>query len=129
MTDIAFPDTWQKSIASFLAKSKKDKLMFEHEIAVNEYLLMYFSKVAKEIPEDSYFHPSVGHGHPPVWILGHLAIVCEMAQMKLGGSIAHPEWVAMFGPGSSDIVHQNDALNKEEMIATTKENYRQLRGG
>jgi hypothetical protein len=101
--------------------------MFEHEIAVNGQLLIYFSKVAKEIPEDSFFHPSVGHGHPPVWILGHLAIIAEMGQMKLGGSIAHPEWVPMFGPGSSDIIHQNDELNKQSMINVVKENYRQLR--
>jgi hypothetical protein len=101
--------------------------MFENEIAVNQQLLVYFSKVAKEIPEDSLFHPSAGHGHPPVWIMGHLAIVGEMGQMMLGGSVAHPEWVPVFGPGSSDIIHQNEALNKRAMISIARDSYEKLR--
>lgn len=101
--------------------------MFENEIVVNEQLLFYFGKVVSDIPEDSLFHPSVGHGHAPVWILGHLAIIAEMGQMKLGGSIAHPEWVPLFGPDSSDIIHQNENLNKSAMVSIVAESYRQLR--
>ena len=60
--------------------------MFEREIAVNQYLLGYFANVAADMPDDSLFYPSVGHGHPPIWIMGHLAITGEMGQSLLGGT-------------------------------------------
>lgn len=101
--------------------------MFEREIAVNHHLLEFFGKVANDVPEDSLFHPSVGHGHPPIWILGHLAICAEMGQSILGGTVSHPEWISQFGPASTDIISPGESLSKNQMVATVTESYRQLR--
>ena len=101
--------------------------MFGNEIAINEFLSQQLEKVANDIPEDDFFPPSIGHGHPPVWILGHLAIVAEMGQRTLGGTISHPAWLRLFGPGSSDIVSPNDEFTKPGMISCVIENYRKFR--
>lgn len=101
--------------------------MFESEIAVNEMLSNQFTMTVKDIPEDDFFHPSIGHGHPPIWIMGHLAITAEMGQRMLGGSVRHPQWVRMFGRGSSDIISPQDGLTKSDLSADVVENYRKLR--
>lgn len=101
--------------------------MFEREIAVNQHLLGYFAKVAADLPDDSLFYPSVGHGHPPIWILGHLAIAGEMGQSLLGGTVSHPEWISLFGPGSTDIISPAESLTKPFMITTVTATYRELR--
>lgn len=105
----------------------EEDFMFENEIAVNELMLNWFNKVAKEIPDDLLFHPSAGHGHPPVWIMGHLTIVGEMGQRTLGGTIVHPEWLRLFGPGSSDIVPQSETMTKTALVSAVTESYNQLR--
>ena len=101
--------------------------MFDNEIAINQMLIRQFKKTVVDIPEDVFFHPGLGHGHPPIWIIGHLAIVGEMAQRMIGGSITHPEWLSLFGPASSDIVSPQDGLDKPAMVAALVENYQQLR--
>ncbi len=101
--------------------------MFESEIAVNEFVLGKFTETIRDIPEESLFVPSPGHGHPPIWILGHLAITGEMGLKFLGGSVAHMEWVALFGPGSSDKIVPTQGLNKAMMSSTIIETYRRLR--
>ncbi len=101
--------------------------MFESEIAVNENLLIQLDKIVTDILEESLFTPSAGHGHSPVWLLGHLAIVGEAGQRMLGGKITHTEWLRLFGPGSVDSIPFNAALTKPSLINAVTENYRQLR--
>lgn len=101
--------------------------MFESEIAINEMLSHQFATTAKDIPDEDLYHPSVGHGHPPVWIMGHLAITAEMGQRMLGGSVRHPQWVRLFGRGSSDIISPQDGLTKNDLLSDVVENYRKLR--
>lgn len=101
--------------------------MFENELAVNEALIRQFAKTADDVPEELLFHPCVGHGHPPVWIFGHLAIIAEMGQSLIGGTVTHPAWIPMFGPKSSDIVASSDDLTKASLRTAVKENYRNLR--
>jgi hypothetical protein len=101
--------------------------MFESEIAVNENLLLQFGKIVTDISEESLFKPSVGHGHSPVWLLGHLAIVGEAGQRMLGGKISHIEWLRLFGPGSVDNIPFDPALTKSLLISAVTENYQLLR--
>ena len=63
--------------------------MFDNEIVINEFHLGLLSRIAADIPDSQLYQPSVGHGHPPVWILGHLAICGELGQKLLGGSVTH----------------------------------------
>lgn len=101
--------------------------MFENEITLNQFLLEQLATIVADLPEDCLFTRGSGHGHPPVWILGHLAIVGEMGQTFLGGSVSHPEWVPLFGPGSSDEVQPDASLMREALIAANMSAYETLR--
>ncbi len=101
--------------------------MFESEIAINEFLLNQFASTICDVPHNTFFLPGAGHGHPPVWIVGHLGLTGEMGQRQLGGSIAHIEWLRLFARGSSDQVPPSDDLNRDAMASVVIEAYRALR--
>lgn len=102
-------------------------MMFQDAVAINEFQLGLFSKVAVDIPEERLFVPGQGHGHPPVWILGHLTITAELGLRLLGGTITHVRWLKQFGPGSSDQVPDDGSLTKAQLIDGVVTSYRQLR--
>lgn len=101
--------------------------MFQSAIAINEFQIRGFEKVVADIPEDSLFAASPGHGHPPAWIMGHLAMAGENGQRMLGGTVAHPDWGSLFGPGSSDQLAPAPDLTKELLAAAVIDAYRGLR--
>lgn len=101
--------------------------MFENEITLNQFLLDLLATMMVDLPEECLFTPGQGHGHPPVWILGHLAIVGEMGQTFLGGSLTHPKWAPQFGPGSSDEVEPDTSLTCESLINANTSAYETLR--
>jgi hypothetical protein len=85
--------------------------MLNREVAINQFQLGVFSKIVSDLTEESLFTPGNGHGHPPAWILGHLAISAEMGQKLMGGEIQHPEWIPVFGAGSSGKVEPGNGLS------------------
>lgn len=101
--------------------------MFENEIAINEFQIGQFQKIADDISDRSLFQLVAGHGHPPLWILGHLAIAGESGQRMLGGKITHREWLRLFGPGSSDRISEDASLTKSVMVAAVISAYEALR--
>ena len=101
--------------------------MFHHLITINEFQLDLFSRVASDLPESRLFVPGPGHGHPPIWILGHLAITAELGHRLLGGTIAHVPWLKLFGPGSSDQIADDGSLSKSLLVDTVHSSYQQLR--
>ena len=84
--------------------------MFDNEIVINDFQLRMLARIAADIPEAQLFQPGAGHGHPPAWILGHLAICGEIGQKFLGGKVVHPRWLVLFGPGSSDRIAEDVSL-------------------
>ena len=100
--------------------------MLSREVAINEYQLGMFEKIAADISDDSFFEPAVGHGHPPVWILGHIAICAELGQKHLGGVVQHPKWVPLFCTGSSDSIKYDAALDVTTLSTAVTEGYREL---
>lgn len=76
--------------------------MFQSAIAINSFQSQLLLKIAKDLNDESLYIRAPGHGHPPAWILGHIAITGELGQRILGGRISHPRWLTWFGPGSSD---------------------------
>ncbi|MCC7086133.1 MAG: DinB family protein [Pirellulales bacterium] len=101
--------------------------MFENEIANNELMQGWLAKVLSDVRDEAWFEPSPGHGHPPVWILGHLAICGELGQMLLGGKVVHENWLPLFGPGSSDRVAADISFAKSPLHAATTDAYADLR--
>lgn len=100
--------------------------MFDQDIKLNRFLLNYFDQIVADIPADRIAEPAQGGGHPPLWVLGHLAIVGEMGQAMLGGRMMHPEWVEMFGPGSSDQVSEPTRFSKKEFVDCIRSGYPKL---
>lgn len=101
--------------------------MFDREIKINQLLLGQFAAIAADLSEQSLFQPSAGHGHPPIWILGHLAICGELGQRYLGGELRHPGWLELFGPGSSDKIVDDGILNKHDLLSCIEDTYRRFR--
>lgn len=101
--------------------------MFENEIAINEFQLANWEKTVADLPEDKLFEAFPGHGHTPAWILGHLAIVGELGQKMLGGTIAHPGWLRPFGPGSDGLGSPDLGLTQAELCEALRAGYAGLR--
>lgn len=100
--------------------------MFAREIKLNRFQIDYFGKVMKDIPDDKINDRAGGAGHPPLWILGHLAICAELGQAMLGGEMKHPAWLPLFGPASSDDVSNSDNYTKEEFTSHIVAEYPRL---
>ncbi len=101
----------------------KDATVFENEIAINKLQLRLLSRIVTDIPESLLYKPGAGHGHPPVWILGHLAISGEICVKMLGGRLSHPRWLALFGPGSSDCVAEDASLSYSSLMSAINDAY------
>jgi hypothetical protein len=97
--------------------------MFDREITLNRFLLGSFDQVVADIPADRLAERPPGSGHPPVWVLGHLAIVAEMGQTLLGGQLQHPQWMPLFGPGSSDDVTTTEGVTKDHLVQAIRAGY------
>jgi len=97
--------------------------MFERESTLNSLLVESFKMLIADIPADRIYEPAPGNGHPPVWVLGHLAICAELGQKYCGGTITHPEWLKAFGPGSSDQIEDTGDYSKEEFSTVITEGY------
>ncbi len=97
--------------------------MFERESMLNRLLVESFKMLVADIPADRIYEAAPGNGHPPVWVMGHLAICAELGQKYCGGAIAHPEWLKTFGPGSTDQIEDTGDYSKEQFSAVITEGY------
>lgn len=107
--------------------SLKVTSMFDSEIVINEFQLNLFTRIVADLPESQLFQPAAGHGHPPVWVLGHLAVCAELGQKLLGGKLSHPRWMVLFGPGSSDRVADDGTLTRAAFVDANIEGYAKFR--
>lgn len=101
--------------------------MLNREIAINSFQLHLFSMTVPDIPDETMFTPADGHGHLPIWILGHLAFCAELGQHMLGGSLLHPEWQPVFDAGSSGEVDPSFPVDKQSLVSANEEGYAKLR--
>jgi hypothetical protein len=97
--------------------------MFERESRLNEFLLGYFKNVVQDIPAAEITQRAAGGGHPPVWILGHLAICPELGETYCGVEWKHPLWKERFGPGSPDDVPDADSFSKDQLVDAIVQGY------
>ncbi|QDT69253.1 DinB superfamily protein [Planctomycetes bacterium MalM25] len=82
--------------------------MNEQLITVYRFMIATIERLMEDVGEDQVAHqPPAAEGeagvNPPGWILGHLALVNDMATARLGGEggLVPESWAAEFGPGSS----------------------------
>lgn len=93
--------------------------MFETEIKLYRFLKNAFDATVADVPQERIFERAPGGGHPPVWILGHLAVCGELGEKLCGGDLTHPRWLVLFGPGSSDEITSGDYSVEELATAIT----------
>lgn len=98
-------------------------MMFEMETKLNQFFVAGFQQVMADIPADRINERPPGNGHPPLWVLGHLAICTELGQKLLGGRLEHVRWLPVFGPGSSDDVENPDQYSRDELVRMIVEGY------
>lgn len=97
--------------------------MYEQETKLNQFMMASFGQVMADIPLDRINERPAGDGHPPLWVLGHLAICVELGYLMLGTPLKTPEWMAVFGPGSSDKIDNPENYDAADLITKIKEGY------
>ena len=101
--------------------------MFESAIAINRFQVQQLARIADDLDESRLYESSAGHGHTPVWILGHLAITGELGRKLLGGQVSHPSWLQLFGPGSKDdptlLTDDGKPFTKSSLLAANTSAY------
>lgn len=97
--------------------------MYEQEIKLNQFMMGSFDQVMADIPADRINEPAAGNGHSPLWVLGHLAICAELGHLMLGTPIQNTEWMAAFGPGSSDKVENPESYDAADLVSRVKDGY------
>ncbi len=100
--------------------------MFTSQRPLNAFLRSSIHTLMKDIPAERINERAPGNGHPPLWILGHLAICAEFGEALLGKEMEHPEWVAVFGPGSSDEVQNPESYSLKEIMDVIDQGYPRL---
>jgi hypothetical protein len=104
-----------------------DTMPFENEIAINNYQLNVLDRILQDLPESCLYQHQPGHGHSPIWLLGHLAICTDFGLSLLGlPGGPHPEWLPLFGPGSQDEFTPRADWNKELFQQAIRSGYQQL---
>jgi hypothetical protein len=105
---------------------RESELMFENEMAINRFLVACLQEVAADIPAERVNERAPGNGHPPLWVLGHLAICGELGLRFCGESLEHPRWLRRFGPGSNDEITDPEQYSKAEFLLHIAECYPRL---
>lgn len=100
--------------------------MLTTERSINAFFRSTIHQLMKDIPSERMNERPAGNGHPPLWILGHLAICAEFGEAILGKQMQHADWVPVFGPGSSDDVKNPEAYSADEFIAVIDQAYPRL---
>jgi hypothetical protein len=105
---------------------QSEPIMPNYTNMLNKFLLGHFDQVVKDIPADRMNERPAGDGHPPLWVLGHLAVCVDLGQSLLGGEFKHPDWLKVFGPGSDDEISDPGNYSASDFIAYIHEGYPRL---
>lgn len=94
--------------------------------SINEFFRSMIHQLMEDIPRERINERPVGNGHPPLWILGHLAICAEFGEALLGKEMQHALWVPVFGPGSPDEVSRPERYSVDEFLELIDAGYPRL---
>lgn len=100
--------------------------MLKTERSINELFRATVHRLMTDIPLERINERPVGNGHPPLWILGHLAICAEFGEAVLGKDIQHARWVPVFGPGSPDEISNPERYSVDEFLEVIDTAYPRL---
>ncbi len=97
--------------------------------AINAFQMKMFDAIVADIPDDAFTTPAIGHGHTPLWLLGHLALTAMFGQQRLGMAVTFPEgWAEAFGPQTPDPVPAPPpGVTKATLVEAVRSGYAALR--
>ena len=113
-------------LTTFFNSTQFEVIVFAAETTLNKFLMSGLTDIMADIPEDRIYERCPGNGHPPVWVLGHLAICAELGQKLCGGTIEHMAWLPAFGPGSSDEITDEGRYSTDEFMSVITNGYSKL---
>lgn len=101
--------------------------MFEREINVCSFTLAYANRMLADVTDDRLaFQPSP-LANPPVWILGHLAVIADYGLEILGHARrCSAAWHKAFAPGSNSSAGEFPVHDKATLLATLDGSYKAL---
>jgi len=97
--------------------------VFETESRLNQFLRDGLKQVVADIPADRINERALGNGHPPLGVLGPLAIGGRLGQQITGTPLERKDWAIAFGPGSSDDVRSPEKYSADEFLEVIEESY------
>ncbi len=101
--------------------------MFERESTLSAFSVAYCQRLSADIDESRLVEIPAEGLKPPVWILGHLAIVGDMGRSLFGGSKICPEaWHTQFAPGSDSSSLPDPVPSKADLVSAIDAGYRDL---
>lgn len=92
------------------------------------FTLAIVERLMEDVAEDQMAHQPSAGVNPPGWIVGHLAVVNDMALGLLGKELRLPaekreSWNAEFGPGSDPLPLNGSYPPKDELMAALRDTY------
>jgi hypothetical protein len=102
--------------------------MLDTDIKINSFLMQYCRTLMADIPDERIAdQPLPGVNHP-AWVLGHLALVADMANTLLGAERALPaEWSTLFGLGSKPSASRDAYPSKADLVRAVEQGYERVR--
>lgn len=101
--------------------------MFERESKLCAFAIEYCRKLMRDIPDEKLaIQPASGMNHP-AWVMGHLAVVADMALKMLGQPAKCPrEWRALFGMGAQPSTDRALYPSCEVLLKAVESGYRAI---
>lgn len=98
--------------------------MNEQLLQPYRFTLAYTESLMEGVSEEEMLlQPSDGV-NPPAWLIGHLAVVNDMALGMLGAQGVCPAgWGELFGPGSSASVDPQACPSREELMTALRDSH------
>lgn len=94
---------------------------FETILAAFRFTHGYAEKLAADLADDELAQlPLPGMNHA-AWVLGHVALGSDFVALLLGqATLTGPEWMKLFGPGSTPVADRAAYPSKNELLATLR---------
>lgn len=101
--------------------------MFERESTLSTFALAYCERLTADLDESRLGAIPAEGLKPPVWVLGHLAIVGDLGRKLFGASMVCPQaWHTQFAPGSDATALPDPLPSKAELVSAIDSGYREI---
>jgi hypothetical protein len=111
-----------------LEQTEGDFPMLDAAIQVNLFLMQYCRRLVGDVADERMAEQPIAGVNHPAWVLGHLAWTADRALEMLGASaMIPPEWVSLFGRGSTPSNRRTDYAPKDELLRAVEQGYELLR--